>query len=119
MPPGSPDPRPPARVRDKALLSILHRDWRECVLCGEHRGRLNLHHIFDRDDVRGNLVMLCGSGTTGCHGKVTVNDRETKRALGLYLVHERDDVLPHIASKLDDDMRRARAWISRTHYVEV
>jgi hypothetical protein len=85
-------------VRDPVLLSILHRDWRECALCGQHRGRLSLHHIskHPRDDVEANLVMLCGSGTTGCHGEIEA---------GLTKKFEGRD--------------RAAAWITRTYYVEV
>lgn len=112
-----PDLKPLKRVRNKDLLKILHRDWRECALCGERRGGLSLHHVHrhPRDDVRGNLVMLCGSGTTGCHGRVEAAHRETRRMLGWYILNERDDVLPYLAAKLGTE-GSARAWIERMLY---
>ena len=57
-----------------------------CVLCGA-RGS-NRHEKLPRG--RGgpkdefNTVVLCGSGTTGCHGWVTQNPNEAER-LGLYV----------------------------------
>ena len=114
-----PDPKYPRRVADSALLRALHQEWRECVICGEHRGKLSLHHVHKhpRDDVRGNLVMLCGTGTTGCHGKVEHADRDSRRALGWYLVQNRPDVLRYLATKLRGEVQ-ARAWIQRTFYIE-
>lgn len=59
------------------------RDGR-CLLCGRQatnwherlpRGRGGLRDVF-------NSVRLCGSGTTGCHGRVTGNP-EWARTLGL------------------------------------
>ena len=115
----APDPKPPARVHSPATLSILHHEWRECALCGQHRGRLSLHHIHKhpRDDVRPNLVMLCGSGTTGCHGDIEGGVRERRRELGLYLLNYRPDTLEYLATKLKGEVQ-ARAWIQRALYVE-
>lgn len=113
-----PDPKPAARVRDPVLLKILHRDWRECVLCGEHRGRLSLHHVskHPRDDVRENLVMLCGDGVRGCHGAIEAGGREARELLGKHIVEERPDVIEYLNQKLGEG--RAAAWLERMLYVE-
>jgi len=80
---GQPDPKDGPRVRDPALLRRLHQEWRECAICSTSRGRLSLHHIRNkpRHDTRDNLIMLCGDGTTGCHGRVTANDPVALRLL--------------------------------------
>lgn len=93
------------RIRDPELLRRLHLEWRECALCRsvgfENRVwlGLSLHHIVKhpRDDVRGNLVMLCGDGVRGCHGRIEHHDPETKRLLAEYIRRERPDVLEHIS----------------------
>jgi hypothetical protein len=54
--------------------TILERDGYQCVRCGrtciyDH----SIHHriLGNRKDMRAsNLITLCGSGTTGCHGWV-------------------------------------------------
>ncbi|WP_394253668.1 HNH endonuclease [Arthrobacter pityocampae] len=55
------------------------RDQGECVRCGAE-GVLNYHHRklrrhAPKDEVHNpeNLILLCGSGTTGCHGWVHAN----------------------------------------------
>lgn len=100
------DPRPPRRVRDRALLARCHQRWRTCALCSRGGDRpLSLHHInrHPRDDVVGNLVMLCGSGTTGCHGLIEARDPDAKRRLSAIL-HRRPDVVEYLAS-------RGRSWL--------
>lgn len=52
---------------------VLERDEGRCVWCGRPYGdALNLHHRLLRshgtDNSPANLVSICGSGTTGCHG---------------------------------------------------
>ena len=54
--------------------AVLGRDGYQCVRCGksciyDH----SIHHriLGNRRDMRAsNLITLCGSGTTGCHGWV-------------------------------------------------
>lgn len=108
----APDPKPPRRVRDPDVMARLHREWRECVLCGETRGRLSLHHVskHPRDDVRANLVMLCGSGTTGCHGDIEANVRSSRETLGEYLLAHRRDTIGYLSTKLGPGMD---AWFLR------
>lgn len=58
---------------------VLTRDGFSCWLCGVNVGRgvYSLHHRqgrAGRDPHRySNLLTLCGTGTTGCHGWVTVH----------------------------------------------
>lgn len=63
---------------------------------------LSLHHFVKhpRDDLRGNLVMLCGHGTAGCHGLVEAHHEETLRALGKYVLAERGDTITHLYERL-------------------
>jgi len=46
-----------------------------CEVCGARA--TNAHHRKNKSqggqDVLSNLLMVCGSGVTGCHGKITVN----------------------------------------------
>ena len=54
---------------------MLVRDLGRCFWCGRPLGdALNVHHRLLRshgtDNRAGNLIALCGSGTTGCHGGV-------------------------------------------------
>lgn len=95
------DPRPAARVKDPDLLKKLHREWKECVLCLETY-RLSLHHIHKhpKDDVRANLVMLCGDGTTGCHGFIEHKDPSVLLQLGGYILGSRPDTIAYLAFKI-------------------
>lgn len=47
-----------------------------CEVCGVH-GATNAHHRVNQSqggrDTLGNLMLVCGSGTTGCHGRITVH----------------------------------------------
>lgn len=62
----------PAEVREH----VLNRDMYACRRCGApiNYADYSLHHRQGRrgsDPHRySNLVTLCGSGTTGCHGRV-------------------------------------------------
>lgn len=74
---------------------VLERDNQSCVSCGERifGHDYSLHHRIPRGmggsrvpwiDLPANLLTLCGSGTTGCHGWVE-SHRVTAREWG-YLV---------------------------------
>lgn len=76
----------PAHVR----LLVLERDEWSCVRCsrsvGEHR-LYSLHHRCPRRmggsadldlNLPSNIVTLCGTGTTGCHGWVESNRAEAE-----------------------------------------
>lgn len=111
------DPRPTQRVKNPALLRELHLLWRECALCHE-TWPLSLHHVskHPRDDVRGNLVMLCGDGVRGCHGKIEAHDATTLRALGRHILDERPDTIAYLHEKMG--MIAAHEWMRRHLLVE-
>lgn len=111
MPP--PDPKAAPRVRDPDLLRDLHLRWRCCALCGSS-GPLSLHHIIrhPRDDLEANLIMLCGDGVRGCHGKVEARDADTLRALGNYILQGRPDTVAHLAYRLGST-DAAQVWFMR------
>jgi hypothetical protein len=76
--------------------AVLERDGYQCVRCGEFAGYQphSIHHriLGNRKDVRAsNLITLCGSGTTGCHGWVHAHPKEAQS--GGYIVsrHARRD----------------------------
>lgn len=63
----------PPRVRSQLRM----RAGDLCEACGKPGN--NAHHRKNRSqgggDVLSNLMLLCGSGTTGCHGYITVNPK--------------------------------------------
>lgn len=74
---------------------VVVRDLGCCVRCGRHvahleRGReWSIHHRRPRGtggtsllwvNAAANLVVLCGSGTTGCHGWIESHRTEAKAA---------------------------------------
>ena len=111
-----PDPRPAPRIKDPDLLARLHRKWRTCAICGHglEGGRLSLHHIHrhPRDDVQANLVMLCGSGTTGCHGEIEAHLPRASRALRILIDTRRHDVIEYLDAKLGG-LDAALGWLDR------
>ena len=89
------DPRPPKRIkasreewetlRDEKLRGVA------CRVCSASplAAHMTLHHLVSKslggDDVAANLVALCGSGTTGCHGLVEARDPWACSVLGARL----------------------------------
>lgn len=78
----------PKQVR----AAVYERDQSRCLRCGDHVGSSDrsIHHRKPRQmggtsDPRihalSNLVLLCGTGTTGCHGWIESN-RAVARATG-------------------------------------
>lgn len=53
-----------------------------CEVCGEP-GATNAHHRINQSqggpDTLDNLLLVCGSGTTGCHGWITTNPQEAQQ----------------------------------------
>lgn len=86
----------PAEVR----AAVLERDDHCCLRCGRNVEQVahSVHHRYARkmggttdpriNDVR-NLVLLCGTGTTGCHGWVESHRRQAG-ADGWILLHITD-----------------------------
>lgn len=106
---GGPDPKPKPRIRDPQLLKFLHVIWKECALC-RATDVLSVHHInkHPRDDVEGNCVMLCGSGTTGCHGLIEAHDHPTIIKLGTHILESRNDTIAHLFERKGP---AAKEWI--------
>jgi hypothetical protein len=85
-----------------------------CVACGREPG--SVHHVVRKgaphhgDDVPENCVLLCGSGSSGCHGAVHGSPYEVAGVrrerswvvsrIGAHLVRYRLDVLAYVARKL-------------------
>lgn len=81
--------------KDGPRIKASREEWKKlqaaksgpCRVCGAaaYTGNTSLHHLVPRsgggDDVEDNLVPLCGSGTTGCHGKIESRDKEASRRL--------------------------------------
>jgi len=103
------------RKKDAKAMKELHLSGVYCVVCGEPG---NLHHVLAKgdplasgDDVPSNLVGLCGSGTTGCHGLYHAGDEWVVRALGLHVLNERPDFIFYLQAKLGEEA--ARSWLNR------
>jgi len=98
------------RIRDKELLRVLHGRWRSCALCGR-TDHLSLHHILKhpRDDIEANLVMVCGDGVQGCHGRIEAHHGPTEAALVNYILAERSDTVLYLRMTLGLDA--AAEWI--------
>ena len=93
------------RIRDTRLVANFSVRASSCAVCGAGRSAgLPAHHVLPRgrggDDVTANLVALCGSGTTGCHGDVEEYRGEARRLLGLHLAERRPDTLEYLSEKL-------------------
>lgn len=88
-------PSRPVRVSSSEIpedirLAVLERDGHACSRCGVtvQRPFYSLHHRRPRGmggsrllHTMANLVTLCGSGTTGCHGEIE-GDRDRQRQVG-------------------------------------
>lgn len=115
-----PDFKQGKRIRDSTVMRDLHRRGGWCVICEKTTG-LTLHHVLPKgpphfgDDVEANLVFLCGSGTTGCHGEIENADKTARTALGLFLLENRQDVLEYLQGKLGRSA--AREWLRRHLHV--
>lgn len=70
------------------------------------------------DDVGANLMRLCGSGTTGCHGKVEARDGDTLRRVGEVIITRRGDVLDYLELKLGGE-EQMRSFMLRIYLTEV
>lgn len=82
-----------------------------CVVCGERTQ--SLHHVLRRsqggDDVTVNLAPVCGTGTTGCHGRIEARDPEALHGLWAWVT---SDFIRYLAYKLGDS-DRAWDWCER------
>jgi hypothetical protein len=134
----APDPKPAARIVDRAALRRAKLANPSCAACGG--GGANGHHVLPKgagagagDDVAENIVGLCGSGTTGCHGAwhgspyvvqvgnwvldVERRDREwVARRVGRYLLAHRHDTIRYVLAKLGTVA--GAAYLERVYYID-
>ncbi|WP_319456881.1 MULTISPECIES: HNH endonuclease signature motif containing protein [unclassified Mycobacterium] len=68
--------RSTTRVSPATRRALRERALGCCEVCGVH-GATNAHHRVNASQggrpTLGNLMLVCGSGTTGCHGRITTN----------------------------------------------
>lgn len=92
-------PKATRAVQEAARRIVRERDGMLCQMCGRY-GQHNTHHrinkggggsaLFDRASL---LIKACGSGTTGCHGRVTGNP-EWAGDIGWLLPRNNPDIVP-------------------------
>jgi 5-methylcytosine-specific restriction endonuclease McrA len=86
---------------------IHAKKCRECRLCGT-TFCVNAHHLIPRSLggiwTESNIVGLCGSGTTGCHGLVEARNRTACHVLRTTLT---DAEYSYLVSKKGED------WLER------
>ncbi len=131
-----PDPKPepkrgnkPRRIVDKEALKEARLALRECAACG--RGSpLNAHHALERslggDDVPANILALCGSGASLCHGafhgSAYVHEGErrdaewVKRRVGRLILRRRPDTAAYVLEKLGAGP--GGEYLRRAYYIE-
>lgn len=100
-------------MRDREALRAARSG--RCPLCT--LPVTNVHHIYPRskggDDVPPNLVGLCGSGTTGCHGLIELRDPAARSALGA-MIRSQENRMSYLERKIGD-RERAEAWLNRNY----
>lgn len=117
-----PDPKPDPRIVDRDAMRVARLASDYCAACGGEPG--SVHHVIPRsergDDVAGNLLLLCGNGTMGCHGALHGNpyvvqvgnwclDVERRDAawvshkIGQTILLLRPDVIAYVTGKLGED----------------
>jgi len=130
---GFPDPKPVRTARKQ--IRVVDRDastrillrYSSCAACGAPAA--NAHHVVQKgsphfgDDVEENLLPICGSGTTRCHGAIhgspyvveidtlgAVNPPSERRdaawvsvRLGAAIRKSRPDVTEYVLGKLGHD----------------
>ena len=105
-------PRRPTRLVDRTATLRACLTYRECP-CGLPSA--TGHHVLAKtaggDDVLENIVPLCGSGTTGCHGAVENEEAAALARLGLHIASRRPDVCLYLLEKLGEET--ARDWLLR------
>lgn len=87
-----------------------------CRACGTTRS-LNRAHLVPKgqrgDDVDANIVPLCGSGTTGCHGKLTDHSRGWPLIAAALRRSLTPDEIAYVTAK------KGRDWLDRVYPQDV
>lgn len=118
------DPRPLARIVDRNAGRDKVRREARCRACGLERiSLLNRAHLVPKgqrgDDVDENIVPLCGSGTSGCHGALT--DHHKASWPSLLVGYQWEVVATHLRRRLTKDEfkyileKKGREWLDRTY----
>jgi len=103
------------REKKEAYELVTLRDA-ECVRC--RRGVPNRHHRQGRDPFNStpaNLILLCGSGTTGCHGWAHSHPVEARQH-GIIVPSWADPAeVPILLWRKVDGIIMRRAWALLPH----
>ncbi len=97
-----------AEIRDKKL-----GDCYVCRYLGVEQGKPStLHHVVSKSlggsDCESNCVPLCGTGTTGCHGRVEHHEPDTCATFAAALQLYDDAAYVYAVEKLGED-----GWLRR------
>lgn len=146
--PSAPHPKPtkrtgnkPRRILDAKAIVRAKLMYPYCAACVAGPAS-NGHHVLpaDRfgDDVVENIVGICGTGTSLCHGahhgnpytQLVLDMRErggrvlerrdaewVNRRIGVTLLKERQDVIGYVLEKLGDVP--GRDYLARVYYVSL
>jgi hypothetical protein len=136
------DPKAPPRIIDPAALKAARMTGEPCAACGGPPA--NVHHVIQKsapyfgDDVIGNLLLLCGSGTSGCHGahhgspylvdvpdsmfreRPLVERRDAEwvnRRIGITIQARRPDIIAYVLGKLGD--HQGRFVLEKIYYLRL
>ena len=96
------DFRPPARIKDTALLALLKLECDSCEITGETES-LHLHHVILKsgahrgDDLRENIICLAG----WLHEAYHRGDPEARLLVARHVNEVRTDIAAYISEKLD------------------
>lgn len=126
----------PRRIVDQSVVARATLRRRSCAACGGQGA--NGHHVLPKghrpagDDVEENIVTLCGTGTSGCHGAfhgnpytvqvgnwaLDVERRDSewvRRRVGEHLLGQRWDVIEYVLQRLGDGP--GRAFLDRFYFI--
>lgn len=118
-----PAPRKPPRDTgpdELTRLAVLKRDRLQCVRCGRpcgpKVGEYSLQHRVARgvggDNETWNLILLCGSATTLCHGEVEAKSDPRDLARGYRLESWQDPAAESVFIATDADGGGLTRWLS-------
>lgn len=102
------------KAQEREAYDIATLRDEECVRC--RRGIPNRHHRQGRtpqNSIPSNLILLCGSGTTGCHGHVHANPAEAMRLgyiVSNYVAVDRIKEVPVLLWRRIDGIVMRRTW---------
>lgn len=113
-------------------MRVARLMWDECASC--HRQPSNVHHVVPKgspyhgDDCIANFVLVCGSGTMGCHGTIHGSphvdrtgrrwtEEDVRRAVGVTIKKTRPDTIAYVIGKLGEDA--GRSYLERKYFIDL